>query len=135
MNSPHEGEIVNAVVYRARMITEIVSQMSRLRHDWLSNRHQLVKLVNDINALLIPKGWVGIDDNGMMHVTFLTGENDFRRPDGSPVALSHHADFMWEYSAVTRTVKCIKCRDGSVMKGDILSCEGQGANLTFARID
>ncbi len=109
----------------AQAISVIMSQLVHLRHDMTNNRDQLIELVNVVNALLIPRGWIGIDDDGMMHVTRLAHEDDVsHRADHEPLVLAYHADFIWEYSALNHNVKCVQCRDGSVMTGETLSCGG-----------
>lgn len=114
----------------ARAITKAMAQISNLRHDVPNNRGRLVELVNTVNALLIPRGWVGIDADGMLHVTYVAREDD--RPSGftsaevvgRPASVAHQADFVWEYSATTRTVRCTKCRDGSFAHGEVRTCDG-----------
>ena len=115
----------------AREITKILPQIARLRHDVVRNRAKIIDLVDAVNALLIPRGWVGIDADGLIHVTYVVRSDDkprFVMVDGSvpgrPMALSHHADFVWEYSVLSRTVVCVKCRDGSVKEGDTRACDG-----------
>lgn len=111
----------------AKAISAIMPSIARLRYDVANNRARLTELVNAVNALLIPRGWIGIDDDGMMHVTYLAREDDlprFTRDSSGPATLAHHADFVWEYSAMNRQVRCVKCRDGSFADGEVRACDG-----------
>lgn len=124
-------EPVQPVAGKARAITKAVSLLSSLRHDPQANGDRIRELVDTINSLLIPTGWVGIDSEGRFHLTYVAREDDRARYvhlDGSefgtgrPASLAHHADFTWEYSSLDRTVRCVKCRDGTVSDGATFSC-------------
>ena len=117
---------VQPIAGKARAIERALTLMAPLRHDVATHAPELRELVDTVNALLIPKGWVGLDASGSLHVTYVAPEDRRARNvhlDGSvagrPLALGHHADFVWEYSTLNRTVECVKCRDGSVAQGEV----------------
>lgn len=108
-------ETVHIVAESARAITRMMVQVSHLLSAPHVNHDRLVDLVCSLNALLIPKAWIGIDDVDMVHLTVLAREDN----DDSvrtyvmprPAILMHHAHFIWELSVLDNTMKCVKSRD------------------------
>lgn len=116
---------------KTHVIAEALSKIGSLSSNVERNTERLRALVDTVNALLIPKGWIGIDTQGRLHATYVAPEDG--RPGRAarddpgphqPMALSFAADFIWEYSLVQRTVRCTKSRDGSVTHGQVLPCGG-----------
>lgn len=72
-------------------------------------------LVSTLNALYVPRLWVGIDDVGRLHLTLLRSELLSAPMLRVPYAFSMYADFVWEHNPLDSTVRCIKSRDGQHM--------------------
>ena len=104
---------------RARMIGWAMQRICGLKGDPQKNREQLDELVSMANALLIPRSWVGVDDEGLLHVTYTRVKNDPKSgaaimgtARNGPSALIFSADRAWSYDQVAGTYTCIKSRDG-----------------------
>ncbi len=105
------------IAWKARVLTRVIPRIKSLASDVRSNEAGLSELIDTVNALLLPKGWVGIDADGMLHVTYVAREDERQNVKlltnpffTGPTALAYSADFIWEYSIVNRTVTCVKAR-------------------------
>ncbi len=112
---------------KAKAIGHASRQICRLKSDLTNNRAMLEALVNGINALILPRGWVGIDDDGGFHFTYVAKElapdlNKVRSIKG-PLGLSFDADFVWAWRPGSRTYECMKDRTGS-NRGKLFHTEG-----------
>jgi len=106
---------------KARYITYCVQELSRLKGDPQKNRARLNELVSMVNALLIPRSWVGVDNEGLLHVTYSRvkigpkhGEIIIGTARNGPSALIFSADRAWSYDQIAGTYTCIKSRDGEI---------------------
>jgi hypothetical protein len=92
--------------------------VNKLRNDLESNRDKVVMLVNMINALIMPRCWIGIDERGWLHLTRLTGESgtDIR----IPTVLTYNADVMWDYVVCDQKYTCTKSRYDEPPVGTVL---------------
>lgn len=102
------------VAERARAISGIVRKIKKLSGDLQNNREQLEELVNTANAILLPRVWMGIDAEGMLHVTYVKRENTVKDQlfGSGPTELRFSADFIWSYTPWNQTVTCMKSRLG-----------------------
>lgn len=105
---------------RARAVGDLLVQVKQLSRDCEKNREALNDVVNTINAVLLPLAWVGLDDRGLLHVTFVRTET---RRVGGTTMLQHSADVIWEFTPHTNTVKCKKCRDNRWEIDQIIECQ------------
>jgi len=126
------------IAEKARTVTWACRRIMRLRGDVENNRVVLEDIITIINSLTIPRGWVGLDADGKLHVTwyakrkagvgmqpgqlfYIDGNaNSLSTP--IPSGLLQSADYAWEYDQVTNAVKCIKSRCGRWF-GQIVKCE------------
>jgi len=111
---------------KARYITYCVQELSRLKGDPQKNRARLNELVSTANALLIPRSWVGVDEEGLLHVTYTRVKGERGKPDAptnspilntyrnGPSILMFSADRAWSYDQIAGTYTCIKSRDGEI---------------------
>ena len=94
---------------KASLITVLIQRLGPLVRDLTNNRDRVIEIVNTINALTIPRGWIGVDDDGRIHLT--------RTISGAlyalPTAVGFSADIVWNYDSIAGTVTCVKSRDGA----------------------
>ena len=128
------------VAERAKVVIWACQRIMKLRGDIENNRVELDDIITIINSLTIPRGWVGLDADGKLHVTWYAkrktdvgiqpGElfyidsnaNANSLSTSIPIGLLHSADYAWEYDQVTSAIKCIKSRCGRWI-GQVVKCE------------
>lgn len=108
---------------RAQFINRLLGSISHLKYDVGSCAADLTRLVDTVNALLVPKAWIGINDEGLLHVTYMTTERTsfnggMWKP--GPVSLMMHADYAWEYVPWEQSYRCLKCRTDKFCTGQIV---------------
>jgi hypothetical protein len=124
VQSKHErGSILLMFAKRSKFIGQFISSISQLKFDPKANHTRLNQLVDAVNTLLVPKAWIGIDSDGLLHVTYMTTE---RRDGGGemwkpgPLSLILNVDFAWEYIPWEQAYRCLKCRTGDFSTGQIV---------------
>ncbi len=93
-------------------------------------------LVDQLNVLLIPRAWVGVDSERQLHLTLYvkedaerTAQDDFIilksiRSSNVPTVIKHAADYVWEYRQCAGTVTLVKSRNSET--GQVYSVSSQG---------
>lgn len=121
---------------KARTVSWLVQRLLKLRDDIENKRAEVMETVSLINTLTIPRCWVGMTEDGKLHVTYyaktptvpsglkageLTVLHGKSTPKG-PMALMHSADYVWAYRQELGEVECMKSRCGRWV-GQTLKCE------------
>jgi len=93
-------KVLLMLVERSRLIAKYISTITQLKFNPGVERVRLGQLVDIVNTFLVPKAWIGIDDEGLLHVTYMTTER--HEPNGKmwkpgPASLMMSADYAWEY--------------------------------------
>ena len=128
--------MMEQVAGRTRAVIALMRQLAGARNNPQNNRVGIDQLVSSINALMIPKAWVGLDDDRQIHVTYyvksngaltglqpgdLTWTGSSSVPMG-PSSMNYLADYVWHYDQAEGTVTCMKSRSGRWC-GETLKCE------------
>lgn len=74
-------------------------------------KHTIGPLINDVNALMIPRSYIAVIDK-CLHVVVLNG----RSSDVLSRFLTHSADVIWSYNSIDNNWKIIKDRTGNAEK-------------------
>lgn len=111
---------------RIRQISMHIESALLLRQNAERNRAALKDSVDTVNALLMPKAWIGIDANGLLHVTYVIGMSVTDAVSAQhkilPTKLGFVADYIWAFRPWNSTVECIKSREATFKHGEIVPC-------------
>lgn len=114
-------EDVPNVAEKARTVAAFVRNVKRHLVASEKNWHAINDWVNTVNALIIPRAWIGIDDNNRLHVTYVWKETSRDQLYGtSPTELHYAADYVWAYRPWLGTMTCMKSRVGQT--GQTFQC-------------
>jgi hypothetical protein len=92
---------------KTRALGHLMSHLFKYKGDVTNNRERVIELVNTINAMIIPRGWIGLDDDARIHLTRVCTRDFLPR---TPVALTYAVDVIWDYDPLSSTVTCAKSR-------------------------
>lgn len=105
----------------SQFVTDMLRKVNDIRFSTDVDRTKLKELVDIINAVLLPRGWIGLDNDLALHVTYVSRAG-VELVGRGPTALILNADFAWEYRPWNRTVICLKCRCGHMSIGEEIGC-------------
>ena len=109
---------------RSRMVTAFIRGIVEKRDDLEKNRELLEQMVNTVNALILPRAWIGLDASGSLHVTYVRSENPARPElaNARPTEMRYAADYIWCYTPWDNKVRCVKARGNRWNLDDTFEC-------------
>ena len=105
---------------KSRMLAELVREIRRVKPSAVRDDY-----VNTFNALTIPRGYLYIDPDGLVHVVML--RKGTQGPPALPSfgsAVAHSADVIWDFDPVTGLWNTLKDRTGDFEKLCPIKCGG-----------
>lgn len=86
-------EVTRTINYHAKRLREVIAEKDSIK---------IAHHIEWINALLMPKAFIGIDKKNRVHCTVLYGT--------VPIEVAYCSDVSWNYNAVEQHFVCIKSR-------------------------
>jgi len=103
-----------STIEKSQYVLLLMKQIQHLRNDLSDNRARLIQLVSTVNALLLPRAFVGIDRDRSIHFTVIT-------PGGATNGMLWSTDYAWEYKPIEQCYVNLKSRSG-LWLGQIVPC-------------
>jgi hypothetical protein len=109
---------------KSRYVGTLIHHICSLKGDLTNNRVKLVELVTTVNALILPKGWIGVDAHGHLHYTVIGNEAAQRLREQWGTTLTFAVDVIWAHCQWNNTVECIKDGTGTFEVGRTYEVQG-----------